>query len=206
MRASIERNAAAGFTLVELLMALLLFGMITATGVALLTFSVRAQAAADDQLDALAATRRAAALLGNDLAQAAPRLTRDTAGVIRPVFEGASGGGGDGGLVLAFVRRGWSNLDGAGRPTLQKVEYRLAGQKLERVHYPFLDGAQPAGVSVLLADIRSLRLRYRTEDGSWRDRWDPQQITDLPLAVEMIVDTGGRGPVRQLFLVRAAQP
>jgi general secretion pathway protein J len=49
----------AGFTLVELMVSLMIFGMLSAAGVALLSFSVRAQEAAESRLGDLAQLRRA---------------------------------------------------------------------------------------------------------------------------------------------------
>jgi general secretion pathway protein J len=188
-----------GFTLVELLVALLIFGMISAAGVALLSFSVRAQDLADARLDDVAAMRRAGALLTGDLAQAAPRIVRDEAGAVQPAFIGGAGAEGD--VALALVRRGWDNPDGAARPSLQKVEYRLTEGRLERIAYRHLDGAEAMEPVTLVEGVEALALRYRDPEGEWRERWDPTQITNLPRAVEMIVDVEGRGPVRQLFLV-----
>ncbi|PWG01524.1 type II secretion system minor pseudopilin GspJ [Sphingosinicella humi] len=190
-----------GFTLVELLVALLIFGMIAAAGVALLSFSVRAQDMADARLDDVAAMRRVGALLTGDLAQAAARVVRNEAGAVKPAFVGGTGAEGD--IALALVRRGWDNPDGAGRPSLQKVEYRLTGVRLERIAYRNLDGAAPMEPVTVLEGVEALRLRYRDSEGEWRERWDPTQITDLPRAVEMIVDVRDGGPVRQLFLVGA---
>ncbi|HEY1145453.1 MAG TPA: prepilin-type N-terminal cleavage/methylation domain-containing protein, partial [Allosphingosinicella sp.] len=102
-----------GFTLVEMMVALLIFGLISAAGVALLTFSVRAQDMADERLGKLAEVRRAGALLTSDLAQATPRISRDERGAAELAFQGGTGAGG---LVsLALVRRGWANYDGAAR-------------------------------------------------------------------------------------------
>lgn len=193
-----------GFTLVEMLVSLVIFGLLSAAGVALLSFSVRAQDMADERLEALAAIRRTGALLTGDLAQAAPRIVRDEAGAVRPAFVGGDGQGGS--LALALVRRGWDNPDGAARPSLQKVEYRLVDDRLERRAYRYLDGAAPMEPVTVLADVRALRLRYRDEDGAWRDRWDPSRITDLPRAVEMVATVGDGGSVRQLFLVGAGGP
>lgn len=190
-----------GFTLVELLVALLIFGMIAAAGVALLSFSVRAQDMADARLDDVAAMRRAGALLTGDLAQAAPRIVRDEAGAVQPAFVGGTGAEGD--IALALVRRGWDNPEGAGRPSLQKVGYRLTGDRLERIAYRYLDGAAPMEPVTVLEGVETLSLRYRDPEGEWRERWDPTQITDLPRAVEMVVDVRDGGPVRQLFLVGA---
>lgn len=191
-------GAEAGFTLVELMVSLLIFGMISAAGVALLSVSVRAQDAAGERLGELSRLRRASTLLAGDLGQAAPRLSRDQAGAAVPAFIGGSGQGD--GLALAFVRRGWENIDADPRPSLQKVEYRLAGGRLERRGYPLVDGAEPNAATAVLDGVRSLRLRYRHPTGEWRDRWDPQEPGDLPLAVEMVADVEGAGVTRQLFL------
>lgn len=197
------RRGEAGFTLVEMLIALLIFGMLAAAGVGVLAFSVRAQDSARERLGELAEIRRAGALLASDLAQAAPRLSRDESGAFRPAFEGGSGAGDT--ASLALVRRGWENLDGAARPSLQKVQYRLVEDRLERRAYRFVDGAAPMEPVTVLAGIRRLRLRYRDDEGAWRERWDPTQIALLPRAVEITVDTESSGSIRQLFLVGPAR-
>ncbi|HEX8622739.1 MAG TPA: type II secretion system minor pseudopilin GspJ [Allosphingosinicella sp.] len=186
-----------GFTLVELLVSLFIFGMLSAAGVALLSFSVRAQEAAEARLGDLADFRRAGALLAGDLAQAAPRLARDSAGNARPAFQG--GGGEEGGVVLAFVRRGWENLDDTPRPSLQRVEYRFADGRLERRVYPRLDGAAPLPATTVTEGVRRVRFRYRDGEGNWRERWDPTKATELPRAVELVMDAEGSGTTRQLF-------
>lgn len=177
-------------------MALLIFGMLSAAGVSLLSFSVRAQEAAGERLGDLAALRRASALLSADLAQAAPRVHRDESGAARPAFAGGAGDG----TMLALVRRGWENVDGAARSTLQRVEWRLSADTLERQAYPLVDGAAPLPPAVLLDEVERVRLRYRDENGEWRERWDPEQPDALPVAVEMVIDRTGGGTVRQLFL------
>ena len=190
------RPQEAGFTLVELLVALFIFGLLSAAGVALLSFSVRAQDAADTRLDALSALRRANALIGADLAQATSRISRDEAGAVRPAFDGAADS-------LMLVRRGWENFDGAPRASLQKVEYRLVGDRLERRGYFHVDGAPPLESVTLLSGVRRMGLRYRDASGAWRERWDPTRITDLPRAVELVADSESQGTVRQLFAVGA---
>lgn len=189
-----------GFTLVELLVSLLIFGMLAAAGVALLSFSVRAQDVAGRRLEEIGDFRRMSALLTSDLAQATPRLWRDENGVAKPAFIG---GMGQGAPALVFVRRGWENVDGSDRSSLQKVEYRLSGDRLERIGYRFVDGAPPMQPVALLEGVRSLTLRYRDTRGEWRDRWDPTRPTDMPRAVEMVADIGRGGAVRELFLVGA---
>ncbi len=197
----LRRSAEHGFTLVELLVALFIFGLLSAAGVALLSFSVRAQEAADDRLGALAELRRAGALITSDLAQAAPRIPRDEAGTSRRAFEGGSG---EGGLLVSLVRRGWENLDDSSRPSLQKVQYSLEGGELRRRTFRFVDGAAPSESVTLLRGVTGLRLRYRDRRGEWRDRWDPGRLNEMPLAIELVIDVEGSGSIRQLFLVGTA--
>lgn len=182
-----------GFTLVEMLVSLFIFALLSAAGVALLSYSAKAQGFASARLDDVAAVRRMSALLTSDLAQATGRLPRDDMGRAHPAFDGQA-------ASMELVRGGWDNLDGAPRASVQKVEYRLAGRRLERIAYPYIDGAAAMPPLVLLDDIRALHLRYRDKDGKWRERWDPTRPTELPRAVELVLDSE-TGTIRHLFLV-----
>ena len=192
-----RRKIEQGFTLVEMLIALVIFGMITAAGVTLLTLTVRTQETSDRRLDSLGRLRRTGALLNADLAQAAPRVRRDADG--QPVRAFIGGNGGEA-LLMAFVRRGWED-DSAFRSSLQRVEYRLRDGRLERWRYDAVDGEGHAVAMPLLEGVSRVQLRYRDRDGNWRDRWDPTDATRLPIAVEIVSDSEGQGQVRQLFLV-----
>ena len=196
----IERRPVAehGFTLVELMIAFLIFGMLAAAGVALLGFSVRAQGAQGAKLDDLAGLERTVSVLSADCGEAVARPTRDANGTLLPAFTGEAGSGAT--PMLRLVRGGWSNLDAAPRPGLQKVEYRVAGGALERVAYPQLDGAAPLTPAVLLTHVRAARLRYRFA-GAWSDRWDGAGGGALPQALEVTLTRDDGTTVRQVALV-----
>jgi general secretion pathway protein J len=179
-----------GFTLVEMLIALTIFGMLTAAGVALLTLTVRTQETSERLLGEVGALRRLGALITADLAQAAARPSRDRDGRPRPAFSG-----GNGALLIGLVRRG--GAEGA----LQRVEYRLADGRLERLAFDRVDGESRAVALPLIDGVRDLRLRYRDREGGWRDAWGPTDPTLLPRAVELLSRDDAHGSVRQLFLV-----
>lgn len=188
---SLDRES--GFTLVELLVALLIFGMLAAAGVGLLRFSVDAQAATKSRLDTLAAERRIEALLAADAAQAVPRLTRNRAGDTVQAFDGDAGG-------FTLVRAGVDPLTDIARPSLQKVQVRMEGGSLTRRAFPMLDGADPGPPAVLAPQVQRARFRYRSRDG-WRDVWDPLRPDLMPRAIELVV-APVRGPeMRYMFLV-----
>jgi general secretion pathway protein J len=194
------RTRQAGFTLVEMLIALTIFGMLTAGGVALLSFSVTSQEMSERQLETLGSLRRAGALLTTDLTQATARPWRDGNGIAQPAFVGATGRET---RLMVFVRAGWDNPGQLPRPSLQRVEYRLQGGRLLRIGYTNVDGGGASAVTTLIQDVQQLQLRFRDREGTWRDSWEPTQPADMPVAVELSVSSARFGPVRQLFLVGA---
>src|SRR3546814_4493038 len=108
---SSRRSAKQGFTLSELLVALLIFATLSTAGVMLLSGTVSAQATVTARLDDMAAVERASALITTDLAQALPRISRTESGTLAPAFYADA-------VIdphrpaLLFVRGGWDNLDG----------------------------------------------------------------------------------------------
>lgn len=190
-----------GFTLVELMVALLIFGMIAGAGVSLLNSSIRAQAASTTKLEALGNQRRMASLLAGDLAQAVPRVTRDTAGAPARAFNGTNGVGVL--PMLRYVRSGWTNPGGDPRASIQRVEITLVADRIERRAYPMADGA-PAGPPQILANnVESVRLRYR-DRGPWSEVWSATTFDALPRAVEMTIKRRGEPALMMAFLVGPA--
>ena len=190
-----------GFTLVEMLIALAIFAIIAGGALMLLQFSVDAEAASRAKTQQIASVRRFLSVWNADLAQAVPRPARDAAGGAGAALEAPTGA--PDGVILRLTRGGWSNYDGAPRPSLQRVEYRWQGGKLARAGYPFLDGAR-ADVAAPLADsVGPPRLRFRTQDGNWRERWEPQRSGELPVAIELNLPQAGGQVLRVVALVGA---
>ena len=184
-----------GFTLVEMLIALAIFGMITAAGVTLLGLAARTQESADARLAEVGALRRLSALMTADLALATPRIHRDAAGAPQAAFAGASGEQSE--ALLLFARAG-DEERGAARDG-----WRLRERRLERLAFARLDGAAPAVAIPVVDGVTSARLRYRDREGDWRDAWDPTDPTQLPRALALDLATDDHGEVRLLFLVAA---
>jgi general secretion pathway protein J len=189
-----------GFTLVELMVALGLFGLIAGASVAMLAMAVSTREATQGRLDVQAQLLQARALLNADLGQAVPRRWRDEAGRPQPAFASDPGTG----LLLRVVRAGWSNPDAAPRASLQRVEWRLADGVIERRAAPMVDGAPFGPPARLLKGVRRVRLRVHS-GGAWGDGW-PSPGTAvgpdaLPQAVELVFDCPDTGQLRQLFLL-----
>lgn len=193
------RASEAGFTLVELLVALAIFAMISVAGVMLLRSGSDTQIAVKNRLEDYARTSRLYNAMEGDLAQAIIRPVRDQAGAPIPAFtEGdASTPGG----LFGFVRAGWSNYDEAPRAGLQRVAYTLEAGALKRLSWPMLDGAAPSDAATLVENVSAAQMQYRDEKGEWRSDWTAADADALPRAVELRLTIGGKPEQRMLFLV-----
>lgn len=197
----------AGFTLVEMLVALLIFGLLSAAGVAVMAYAADNQGVVQARMERLGEFQRTRALLKADLAQAAVRRVRERDGTpARNAFVGRTAGAAsamsDSAPLLALVRRGWSNPDAEPRASMQYVEYRLVDGQLERSVRAALDGAAPGVPQVLLGGIESATIGYHHR-GQWIDGW-PGGANAMPDAVRLRLQLQGLGSIEQLFLLPGA--
>ncbi|HEX6632491.1 MAG TPA: type II secretion system minor pseudopilin GspJ [Usitatibacter sp.] len=177
-----------GFTLVELLVALAIFAILSG-------FAYRALTAMLDSREALARDSRK----WRDTALFVGRVERDLSAVLARPAVGVSGAalapvsstlgtvqGGDG---LALTRSG-SPLQRSVLSAPQRVAYRLAGDRVERLAWAGVDAApreEPSTVTVL-APVRALTFRFLDpRSNEWRREW-PGGSALLPAAVEMTVE------------------
>lgn len=201
------RRQVAGFTLVEMLVAVLVFALISAAGVVVLAQAADHQATVGARLDRLGEFQRARALLQADLSQVALRRVRSPdGGAARDAFAGRAAHAGRHAAdpLLGFARRGWTNPDGLPRASLQYVEYRLVDHRLERSSRPMLDGAASGKPQVVLSGVTSARLAY-LDRGNWSDGW-PGGALAVPEAVRLELEMDGIGHVTQLFLLPGGTP
>ena len=187
-----------GFTLVEVLVSLLIFALIAAAGAAVLGLSIDNRFAIKAASDRTADLQRMRSLLKADLGQAAGRRSRGPTG--RPVPQPMSGPAAPGDPVLILTRAGWSNPGGQARPSLQRVEYRLVEEQLERRVSSHLDGARPGPPQVLYRGVRDLTVAF-LKDGQEAPAYIVTAERPLPDAVRIRMTLDGYGAVEQLFLV-----
>ncbi|MDQ3471987.1 MAG: type II secretion system minor pseudopilin GspJ [Pseudomonadota bacterium] len=190
------RRPEAGFTLVEMLVALIIFALLAAAGVGILRSSVDTQSAVDRRLAEVGVVGRLHALLASDLGQAVLRPTRGPGGE-RPAFIGESG-------RMQLVRAGWHNLDAEPRSSLQRVEWRLEQGGLARVGHRQIDGGGQGDAAVLARSVGQVAFRYRGAAGDWASVWQATAQEPLPAAVELSVQSEGKPPL--LFVVALPPP
>jgi len=195
-----------GFTLVEVLVALLILGVMTALGYGTYRQArISAERTAQSQ-DRTREIEFGMRILAQDLAQTAPRPIRQPLGTGRlPALRAGAGTP----TLLDVTRLGWSNTAGAQRGTLQRVSYRLDKDTLKRSYLPVLDptlNVQPIEHD-LLTQVKSVKFRFLDSNRSWVDEWPAPGLTpDLalfarPAAVEILVEFKDWGTVRRLIEV-----
>ena len=189
-----------GFTLIELIVALAIFGLISAAGVGLLGTSVRSQEAVGAKLDTLEAGQKLGSLMATDMAQALPRITRNAEGAPRRAFTANENS-----VLIGLVRAAGATGGEGVRPGVQRIEWRFVRGRLRRAVSPMPDGAVIGEGSLIADNLESVALRVR-DKGEWRDRWDALRPDAMPQAVELVLTPRGGSPVRRLFLVGPGQP
>lgn len=193
---------ASGFTLLELLVAIAIFGLLATMAYSGLASVLDARAVTEQQADRLQALQRTFLILERDLGQLAPRRVRDDYGDSKPPFASGT----DGNQLFVLSRGGWRNPARLPRSNLQRVRYVLRDQALWREYWSVLDRAPetPSRAQRLLDRVRSIRLRYLDNKREWGEQWPPlnaaDQATDFPRAVEIEIETDDLGSLRRLFV------
>jgi general secretion pathway protein J len=183
-----------GFTLVEMLVALVIFAMLSAAGVGILRSSIMTQTAVESKLTQIGGIGRLHSVLASDLGQLANRPTRGPSGD-RPGFAGNEAG-------MNFVRAGWTNIDGQPRSDLQRVQWRFSAGALTRSGFRHVDGGDEGSVAAAFArGLGGARLRYRLPDGSWSGSFSSTEQAPFPAAVEVTLTPLAGAPVVMVFAV-----
>ncbi len=184
----------AGFTLVEALVSLFVFGLIAAGSVAMLMQSVDSQRRVSLAQGMLRDVQVARALFSGDVAQIVAREVRAIDGTRRPSFIG-----GDETIALAFTRGAAEPSENGGASTnLAYVEYVIEDDQLLRRSRVFLDATDQTPITerVVLSDVRDVRFEFY--DGfNWRGEWVVRNRDQaMPRAVALIATAPRYGEIR----------
>ena len=194
-----------GFTLLELLVAIGIFALISGIAYGSLTRLMSDRARLQSEQEFWRVLSLTFTRLEDDLSQARERSVRDVIGFTQPAFRGQPT---DTRAIAApsmeFTRGGVLTFSAGARSDLQRVAYRLVDGTLKRLTWPVLDlGPQTTPAETpLLNDVEEFRVRFFAPAGAWLDVWPTQGINDiLPRGVEVKMTLKGRGEFTRLFLV-----
>ncbi|MDJ0814090.1 MAG: type II secretion system minor pseudopilin GspJ [Woeseiaceae bacterium] len=199
----LRRNT--GFTLIEVLVALAVFGVMSMLAYTVLGSTLSNADYLTERMERLQSVQRAMRYLSSDLMQASPRPVRSDLGdsYVPAVYSTLSSD-----FALEITHGGWGNPAGLPRSTLQRVAYRIEEDDLLRYHWGVLDRTysnEPI-ITVLLEGVDSLFFRFYDGTGTGSEVWPPQQqggsgMRLRPRAVEIVLSLPDQGEITRLLEV-----
>lgn len=208
-----------GFTLIEVLVAVLIFGLIGIGAYSTLNAAQDAQQTLRVRGERFLQLQRAITTFSRDYQQRAFRRVRDNYGDRLPVVQGVSD---DTDTWISFTRSGWRNPAQLPRSSLEHVRYALEDGRLIRYSYLLLDQAQQPVIQkrVLLDGITKMELKFRpnvdlsalqtfdnkSEVGEdWLDEWpvggrqNTEDSEKAPRALKLTLEVEGIGEVHRVL-------
>lgn len=192
-----------GFTLIEILVALVVFAAMAAITWGALGQIARVRSALAVEQDRFAAIVRSMSDLERDLRQAISRPLRGNYGESVPALLGSSD-------RIELSRLGFANPRAEARSNIERVLYAIDNASLRRGRYAVLDRAagSVAEWRDLLDQVTDFRLRYLGPDGAWRDQWPPRDTPpeELPRAIELRLRLDDFGELRRVLALPSTIP
>lgn len=180
-----------GFTLLELLVAMAIFGVLGALAMGGLNTILNQQEIARAQLERLNKVQRAVRIMTADFSQLNPRIARDQLGqpeapLLAPCQSDA---------LVCLSRDGWRNpFWRQPRGTLQRVRYRLEDERIIREFWPVTDPtlSNELREDVLLEGVEALEIEFLDGQGEAQGEWPAVDSPDavdngLPVAVSITI-------------------
>ncbi len=194
-----------GFTLLELLVAMAIFGLVGALGFGGLNAVITQQQIATQRIEELSQLQRGIRILTGDLSQPHPRFVRE---VLGQTYEGPLIADGLRDYELAITRAGWRNPAGMPRGELQRVQYRLEEGELIREYWAVVDrvlGTEPRS-EVLLEGVIELEFGFLDGSGEWQQRWPAANQSGaipaaLPRAIRIRLELEDWGAIQRVVEV-----
>ncbi|MBU0480638.1 MAG: type II secretion system minor pseudopilin GspJ [Proteobacteria bacterium] len=192
-----------GFTLLELLVAMAIFSLMSVMVYSSLTSMTETREQLQKRTEIFAELQTFFRVIGRDLTQTAKRPVRDGFGDELPAVKRIVGES-----ALEFTRNGWRNPAGRPRSSLQRVRYRFAAGQLIRESWNVLDRAVDSEPHdrIVLNKVLDFDVTFIGQQDKPYKSWPPNvngtPVNDeLPRAVNIQVDVAGWGRLDRLFLV-----
>jgi general secretion pathway protein J len=201
------KTRAAGFTLVELLVAIFIFAIVSAIAMGGYNELVKQSDIASDGAARTRAVQSAVQRLVLDFTSLEPRPVREPLGdSVEPALRSDARSSEQ---IAELTHSGWSNPAGQPRSTLQRVSYRLEDKKLMREYWVVLDRTltgEPQRAE-LIDRVDKVALRFLDTNRSWHEQWPPLGYSApdapqlRPIAVEITLELEDWGEIKRIVEV-----
>ena len=202
-----EHMRTRGFTLLEVLVAVVIFGIISILAYGGYNQLIRQSEIVESSATRTRAIQSTVERMAEDFEMLEPRPIREPLGeTLEPALRA---GGTRVDTLLDLTRSGWTNPAGLTRSTLQRVTYRLMDNKLERAYWNALDRTlttEPTS-AVLLDKVRTASFRFMDQNQTWHEQWPPlgysgpDAVRLRPIAVEVTLELEDWGKLVRLLEV-----
>ncbi|HJX58441.1 MAG TPA: type II secretion system minor pseudopilin GspJ [Thiobacillus sp.] len=189
-----------GFTLVEMLVALTIFALMSVLAYRGLTAVLQTREHLTEDNRRWRDIALTLAQLEQDMSMVVDRPVRDSGDLPLPALVGNPQALGANDAQLSFSRMGMAWQTGV-LADVQRHGYRLNNGTLEQLVWPVLDQAprsEPA-VNRLLEKVSRFELRYLDGSGNWQPRWPLPGVAALPAALEVVLELDGGVAVTRVF-------
>jgi len=199
------RRFQAGFTLIEVMVALAVFGVMSLLAYLSLGQTLANADMLSARMDRLQSVQRTISYLSSELLQTAPRPVRvelgnDPVGALQSTLGSE--------FALQLTHGGWPNPAGVPRSTQQRTAYRIEDGELLRYHWNVLDRTvnNTPITTVMLDEVDSIAFRFLTVNDEWIGQWPPLAAqsgpgTSLPRAVEIVLVLPDEGEITRIVEV-----
>jgi general secretion pathway protein J len=200
-----------GFTLLELLLAITIFAIISTFMYAGLKVVLDTEQHTTRYNQRITKLQLGFNLIQRDIIQLTDRKIRDQHGD----HQAALYSGGLSGVLLELTRGGHANPMNLPRSNLQRIGYQLEEETLYRYTWRVLDRAQDSEPNKfkIIEGITSLEMIYYDKDLNKLNQWppeirgsEPDEEPPLPVAIEINLELEDMGEIRRIFPVVSRLP
>jgi len=196
-------NKQQGFTLLELLIASIIFAVMAVMAYGGLANVMDNSEASKKALLRLKQIQQTVSVLNRDFSQIVQRSIRDEYGNPQPFLTTEN----DTDNIVELTRGGRNSPLVLLRSSLVRIAYRFDDDKLVRLQWPQLDRSpnMEAKKSILIENVEKVSIRFLDKNKEWQEQWPPLTTppsTELPIAIEIILQLNDWGDIRRLYALK----
>ena len=202
-----SNNKSSGFTLIEVLISISIFSILSALAYGALNQSLSTSDKLSEKIDRNQAIQKGIRIIEQDLMQLAKRPIRSEIGntEINALTTNKVNG-----YAVEFSRHGWANRLGSKRSTLQRVAYNHIDNNLIRYHWNVLDKTYSNQIDTneLFDNLDEVTFLFMKDNNEWIKEWPPIEFIQdesraiLPNAIKITFMFNDLGEIYRLLEIK----
>ncbi|PSU30228.1 type II secretion system protein GspJ [Photobacterium lutimaris] len=197
-----NKSGQSGFTLLEVLVAIAVFAMLSLSAYQVMNGVQRSDAQSREHSERLKDIQRAMIMMDNDFRQVVARKVRNQGEAVSDrIFQSREYLLDSSSYGILFTRTGWQNPQQMfPRGENVKVGYRIVDEQLERVWFRYPDSVvgTEALVRGLLPGVEAMSFRFYS-DKTWLETWDKPAA--LPEGVMIKLTLEDYGDIERVYML-----